>query len=256
MSRPAQCNTTSIRSLLCSAWRDGGRNLVRVGQVDLVPVSLPAGALDRVDRVERRAGPLDAGQLALDELRRGPFAVLPDAIGELALEPVAVAGEPRQIRIGRIRCGTRSSRWKVPPEAGARSAMIVWTMLPAAPVTMNAVSPPGSRCGFVDGRLLDQADRPPQLVGVADLHGAGIAQRLVEQRLSHGRSVDARAEVHGLDQRVRALLRHRLGEARDGASEHARGPIGVVPVTAAESGPAHQERALVRRALASSPRAA
>ena len=139
--------------------------------------------------------------------------------------------------------GTRSSRWKAPPPAAvARSAVIADTMLPAAPVTRYTASFDGARAGSSPASALDQADAPAQIVGVADLDGARVVQRLVEQEIGERRRLAVRAEVDALDERVGALAGERLGEAGHGAAEHGRGAVRVVAVATAEPGRGDQER--------------
>ena len=137
--------------------------------------------------------------------------------------------------------GTRSSRWKVPPEASARFAVIAATMLPAAPVTTNVVSALSARAGSGSTACSDQAHRPPQAVRVPDLDRAGVGQRLRDQRLGERGGLAARLEVDRLYQQLLALAGERLGEAHDGSAHRRRRSGRVVAVAPTEARRCDQE---------------
>ena len=116
--------------------------------------------------------------------------------------------------------------------------MIADTMLPAAPVTTNTVSVGGQRGGSRASRSrCEQADRPAQPVGVADLDGARIAQGLFDRRVGERRGLAAGLEVDGLDERVgRARGRAPCVKPRDRAAHDATSHRVVVAVAAAQAG--------------------
>ena len=121
-------------------------------------------------------------------------------------------------------------------------------MLPAAPVMRNTSSGLSSRAGSCAGRLLGEPDGPAQALGVADLDGAGVAQRLLDERVGERGGLARGGEVDGLDQGVRPLAAQRLREAGDGAAHDRLRAGGVVPVAAAEPRGGDQER--LRREVA------
>ena len=100
--------------------------------------------------------------------------------------------------------GVRSSRWKVPPEAAARSAVMADTMLPAAPVTTKTVSrsstmpAPGT------------ADRRRPAAGTASRRrprrSAGRRRRPISTQPGSNRvsSISCAATAGGLDRRRRS----------------------------------------------------
>ena len=193
-----------------------------VGQVDLVPVRLPAGLLDRGDRGERGARPLDPREFALDQPRRRALAAVADALGEVALEPVRVGVEAREVGIAGVRL--RHEVEQVEGAGGARRQVGRDGRHDApgrAADDEHGVARERA-CGVGDGGSLDQSDRPAQIVGVADLDRAGVAQRLLDEDVRGRRRVPAGREVDRLHERVGTLARQRLGEAGDGAAQRGR----------------------------------
>ena len=85
--------------------REHGVNRLAVGEIDLMPMGGAAGVTDRVDGVGRGLGPLEASQLTLDQRRCGSLAARRDALGEVALEAVAIGDEPLEVGIGRVGFG-------------------------------------------------------------------------------------------------------------------------------------------------------
>ena len=129
---------------------------------------------------------LDPRQLALDELRRracSPAARRRSASS--SLRPSRSVGEAREVRVAGVGRGARSSRWNVPPPAAcARSAVIADDDAAGrAGDDERRVRPERMRRARLARGSSDQPDRPAQAVGVADLDGAGVAQRLLEQLL-------------------------------------------------------------------------
>ena len=76
-----------------------------VGEVDLVPTRGTSGSADRVDGVGRCFRSLEEGQFALDQSGCCSFAARRDALGQVALETIAIGDRPRQIGIGRVGFG-------------------------------------------------------------------------------------------------------------------------------------------------------
>ena len=183
MSSPAQWISTSTRPLR-SAVGQRPRRRPRPGRSGRPGASArcrrPA---DRLDRVQRRARPARSGRARARpaSASAGRRAALMRS-ARSCLRPSRSVAKRVEVRVAGSGSGTRSSRWKVPPAAAARSAVIADTMLPAAPVTRNTVSSTARAPGRGSASALDQADAPAQIVGVADLDGARVAQRLVEQR--------------------------------------------------------------------------
>ena len=141
--------------------------------------------------------------------------------------------------------GVRSSRWKIPPEAPARSAVMADTMLPGrAGHDEHGVGTEDHALAAVGRGPLFEGDRPPQPVGVADLDRAGVVQAS-RRRARSATSVRrvAGADVDRLHQRVRPLAGEGLGEAGDGATQRRGGAGLVVAVAAAEPGGGHEEGA-------------
>ena len=205
-----------------------------------MPARGAAGGADRLDRVERRAAALEARQLALDELGRGTLARRAHALGELALEGVSVAGVAREIGVAGVGLGHQVEQVEGAP--GRREV--------GRDRRDDAAGGPGHDEHRVGARLaggvmacglFGQADRPAQIVGVADLDGAGVVQRLVDQEVGEGRGLAARREVDGLDERLGPLARECLGEAGHRAAEHRGGAFGAVAVAPAEAGGRDEE---------------
>ena len=168
--------------------REGIADLLRVGEVDLVPVRGAAGGLDRQHRVQRRAGPLDPRQLALDELRRGLLAGLLQPLDQRALEPVAVGDEALEVGVVAVGGGNEV-------EEVERGTVGVGGQV-GGDRRDDAASAAGDddRGAFGEAavrvflrRTLDQADRPAQVLGVTDLDRAGIAQGLLDQKVGERR---------------------------------------------------------------------
>ena len=139
--------------------------------------------------------------------------------------------------------GTRSSRWKVPPEASARSAVIAATMLPAAPVTTNVVSALSARAGSGSTACSTRptVHRRPSEYPISTAPGSDSVSR--DQRLGERGGLAARLEVDRLDQQLLALAGQRLGEARDGSAHRRRRSGRVVAVAATEARRRDQEGA-------------
>ena len=205
ISSPAQCSRTSSGPPRRARRVDGGGDLRGVGEVAAVPVGRAAGGLDRTRwRRAPRAG------------ARCPPARARRASASASRPRRAAAGRSSSsARRGRWRsprcrgragsgAGMRSSRWNVPPPAAAaRSAVIADTMLPAAPVTRKRRPGLQRARGVGVGRLLAQRDGPAQVVGVPDLDGARVAQRLLDEHVGERRGLAARRDVDDLHERVR-----------------------------------------------------
>ena len=93
-------------------------------------------------------------------------------------------------------------------------------------------------------RDLAQADGPPAARGPADLDGARIAQRLLDQRVGERSRLPGDREVDHLGQHVGPFPAVGLGESGHGPAERRHGARLVVAVVAAQAGRRHQERAL------------
>ena len=189
---------------------------------------------NRLERAERRPRPLDPRQLALDQLRRRALAAVLDALGEIALELVAIGGKALQVGIVGIRLRHEVEEM----ERAARRGRQV-----GRDRGDDAASRPGDQEGRLSrelarrglGRALGEAHGPPQLVRVAHLDRTRVAQRLIEQQLRQRGGLAAGREVDDLDQRLVALAGQRLGEAGDGATHDGRRPRRVVAVAAPEA---------------------
>ncbi len=216
-----------------------------------MPVGGPAGALDRLDRIERRAAPFDPGQVALDKLRRGLLATLADAVRELALEAVSIACEPGEVcvvaswltdEIDEVERSTRRSSGEVGGDRRNDAAGGTGDQEHGVLVRVT---------GGVVGRVaLDESHRPAQPVRMTDLDRTRVGGRLIDECPGHDGRVGVlrRAEIDRLDQRVGALARQRLGETGDRSAEDAKRPGVVIAVTPAETGAADEERRLRQRA--------
>ena len=215
---------------------------VAVAQVDGVVVDRGPGRFDGSKRAQRRVGSLDPGQLPVDEGGRRPLPRRLEPLEDRALQPLLVGGEGADVGISRVGGRTRSSRWNVPCDARARSAVIAVTMLPAAPVMAKTVSGPSSMPAGVGAESdLPQRHRPPLAGAVADLDRAGVAQGLLDEQVGHRFRGRAHGDVDRLHQRVGVLAPERLGEAGHGAAHRRLGTAGVVPVPAAEPGGRQEE---------------
>ena len=242
---------------LAHVGHDGG-DRVGVAQVHRVVVGGAAGRLDGLDRGECGVEPFEAGQLALDGHRRRPSRPPPSsARRSWPSGRRGRCGTPpgRGLRSG---AGVRSSRWKVPPEAAARSAVIAETMLPAAPVTTKTESAPSTmpRRGTASpssagNGASTKADAEALVVEAADLHAARIEQRLLDQlRRPPPRSCGWPGSRPPSPAR-RAAPSVRLGKADHGAAQRVGGAGRVVAVAAAQPGGRHQERLGVETCVAS-----
>ncbi len=178
----------------------------------------PARCRDGLDRRQRGGQPLEVGQLPLDEhrRRRSPRAAICSARYPSARPGRSVATAARGRRDPGMR--SRSSRWNVPPEAVARSAVIAETMLPAAPVIRkteslaSSIAPGGVRR---PGGTADVASPTPQrwpsTWPISTQPGSDSVSSI---RTSASAAVLRLArEVDGLDQDVGALALVGLGEA-------------------------------------------
>ena len=157
----------------------------------------------------------------------------PRSFSRAAIVPLSDAGSVRNaVMSGSARsgAGVRSSRWKVPPEATARSAVIAETMLPAAPVTSTTESDVsgipasvsrGARRSAGRERLLEQGDAEATTVDPADLDASGVAQGLLDEQVGDGGGPAVDRQVDRLDQGIGALLLVGLGEAGHRAAEGA-----------------------------------
>ena len=205
-----------------------------------MPARRSAGRTDRLDGVECRTAALEARQLALDELGRGAVARRAHALGQLALEGIAIGREARQVGIAGVGLGHQVEQVEGAP--GRREV--------GRDRRDDAAGGPGHDEHRVGARLVGgvmacglfgQANRPAQIVGVANLDGAGVVQRLVDQEVGERRSLAARREVDGLDERLGPFARERLGEAGHRAAEHRGGAFGAVAVAPAEAGGRDEE---------------
>ena len=185
-----------------------------------MPVSLAARAPDRLDRVQRRPGSLDARQLALDQLRGRALArALMRSISS-RFRPLLVGDEALEVGVVRVRLGDQVEQVEGPAAGGPRQVRVVAeTMLPAAPVITKTESPAQRALRVGLASRLDEAHPPAQAVRVADLDRAGIAQGLL-----HSRS--ASAAVLRLGGKSTALI---------SASGRSRASALVKPVTAPPS---------------------
>ena len=172
-----------------------------------MPVGLAARRADRVERIQRRAGPFDLGELPLDRLGRRALATVLDAVGQLALEPVPIGDELGEVRIARV--GLLDQIEQMEGAAGCRGQVGGDRRNDAAGGSGDAEDGVRSqrplRVGL--GRPLHEPHPPAQLVGVADLDRAGIAQGLLDQEVRERRRPAAGREVDGLHQRLGALTR-------------------------------------------------
>ena len=232
-----------MRPLSLDTLVDGRGDRVAVGQVDLVPVTLPAGLCTAAMASSGRLGPLDAGQLALDQRGRGPLAAGLDALGQLALR-----GRPcrttKRSRSGSAGSGSGDEVEEVEGAAGGGSQVGDDGRDDAACGAgdhEHRVGTEGSPGTAVCGRARSQADGPAQAGCVADLDGARVALGLLEEEVGELLRSSARLEVDGLHESVGALALVGLGEAGDGAAHRRRGPGVVVAVAAAQAGGADKE---------------
>ena len=209
-----------------------------------MPVRLPARLADRLDRVERRLGALDPRHLPLHQLRRGTLAPLLDALGKLALQPLGVGAGAVEVGVGAIRLGHEVEQVEGPlrglrqvggdrRDDAARGPRDAEHRLRAQGAVRVALR-----------RAFLEADRPAQILRVADLDRARVAERLLDQRLGDRCRLAARREVDRLEQRILTLPGQGLDEPGH-CPAHRRGRAGgVVAVPTPEAGARDQEGAL------------
>ena len=220
------------------------RDLIGVGQVDLVPHGGPAAALNRGDRLLGRPRPLDTSQLALDQLRRRPLTGGLEPVGQIAREPVVVGGEAIEIGIARIR-----RRCEVEQVERATAGVCRQVGRDRRDDAAGGAGDDKRRVGAQrtlgpgDRVALHQADRPAQAVGVTDVDGARVKQCLLEQQVGEGGRLAAGLEVDDLHERLLALARQRLAEAADGSAHHRLRATLVIAVATAHPRRSDQEGA-------------
>ena len=197
----------------------------------------------------RRSRP--ASSLSIDDRRGALAARRPGA------RRARASGRRGRRRSGRGRgpagsgSAARSSRWKVPPDAAARSATIAETMLPAAPVTTKTLSGPSvqARPVAAGSSRVDQG----QGEALAALQPISTApgSRSVSRPAASRRRRPASAPVSkstALTSVVGPLAREGLGEAGDRAAQRAGRARRVVAVPPPEPGGGDDEGARRRRA--------
>ena len=222
---------------------DRRRHLCGVGEVHLMPVRAAARFANRLDRVERGASALDPRQLALDELRGRTLAALPDPLGELALQPVAIGREASQVGVGGIGLGHEVEQVEGAPGGGRQIGGDGRDDAARRPGDAeDRVGSERSACVGL-GRPLEEAHRPTQVLGVTDLDRARIAKRLLDQDLGERRRLAAGREVDRLDERVGTLSCEGLRESGHRTAHDRRRAGHVVAVASAEARAGDQEGA-------------
>ena len=223
---------------------------VSVGHIAGTIVRGAAGTLDLAHCREQRRGALEGGDLAVDHDRRGACTGIRDPLGDVALEVLTLVPlEAPQVGIAGIRSGG-----DVGQVEGATAG--------TCQVGDDGRRDPTSRAGDQEHALwvqlerrlgtryrpFFQRDRIALPITVADLDGARIAQRLLDQDLGDGPVIGVDGKVERLDQRLRALARVGLGKAGHGAAQRRGRALVAIAVQAAEARGGDQEGLLGKRA--------
>ena len=208
-------------------------------------VGLAAGRADRLHRGQGGLEPLVAGELTLDQHRGRPLPGRLEPLADRRLEAVPVGHERGQVRVGRI--GLRREVQQVEGAAAGAGQVSDDRRDDTAGRARHreyGLAAQLKPVGSVAERDFAQAHCPPAARGPADLDGARIAQRLLDQRVSERRGLPGHREVDRLGQHVGPFAAVGLGESGHRAAERRHGASLVVAVIAAQAGRRDQERAL------------
>ncbi len=215
----------------------------RVGQIDLVVVRGAAGRPHRLDRLLRGPQPLVPGQFPPHQHGGGPLPAPGQLGGDVRVQAVPIGTEPAQPLVRRIRFGhqveqvERAGRGRGQVGDDGRD-----DAAGRAGHQEHGVRSQPQAAGPVAEGALHQPDRPPPVLGVADLHAAGVAQCLGHQQVGQRGRPPAGREVDDLRQHRGLLPLVCLHEPADRSAQRRQGALLVVPVMATQAGGGDQER--------------